>query len=215
MKKLLLMLVLSAVLIPASAFAGSAKFYFTNMTSTAPASVVFSARWAMRSTGGIVIEGVRGASLINGRDHGILEDAGDPGGNIGDGVRYFEDHITFPNTQGYSNAEIVLTGDLVRTVFTTDTVHKGPVSFTLTLSDLVKNGQLVVNGASEVTKVRSGKNGYVAITFQPSSATFTAYTTGGGLGHNVKHIDITMYPVTMPQAFRDYSAVGGSLPTGF
>ncbi|MGA7854064.1 MAG: hypothetical protein WCA15_12120, partial [Candidatus Acidiferrales bacterium] len=117
MRKLFLISVLFALLVPVSAFAA---MKFTDMTSLTPnAKAGAFLRWDEPDPlkNGELINRTKPIFFVNGTDHGIMH-------TIEDGVRYFEDHITF------ANAQIIVYGDIVKLVrpgdrLDTDTNHQG------------------------------------------------------------------------------------------
>ena len=102
MRKLLAISVMFVLLIPASVFAA---MKFTDITSVTPnAKAGAFLRWDERDPiSGKLINRTLPVFFTGGTEHGIMH-------TIEDGVRYFEDHITFPHTQ------IIVYGDIVKLV---------------------------------------------------------------------------------------------------
>jgi hypothetical protein len=194
MKKLLLVLVISALLVPAAANAVE----FTNLSGVVKGKATLTTTaFSNGDTGALVKTTTR---LTGGTDHAIITGANE--------VLDFEDHILF-NELG-----IVVTGNLL-----TVGKHKvaGSASFTLT-SPAVHTGtaaQTVITGAANVVGVRNAKGtkAVVNIAFQPGSVTFNTYSgTGTGLPASSTFGDAKIHLPAMVKAFSNRT---GALPSGF
>jgi hypothetical protein len=198
MKKLLLVLVISALLVPAAAYA----VQFKNLSGVVKGRATIKVTQFSNVTTGTLTRTT--TVLSGGTDHAIAT-LSSSASNVLD----FEDHILF-NQLG-----IVVTGRLLNVG-----KHKvaGPASFTIKMPATGAAGDKVtlITGAANVTGVTNAKEtkAVVNMTFQPESVGFGIYSSNGvDVLNTVTGGDAKIHLPAMRKAFSNRSTV--NLPDGF
>jgi hypothetical protein len=202
MKKLFMVLVISALLVPAAANAVE----FTNLSGVVKGKATLTTTaYSNGDTGTLTKTTIR---LTGGTDHAIVTGPNE--------VVNFEDHILF-NQLG-----LVVTGNLLSVG-----KHKiaGAASFTITSPAVTvvapvggTANRTVITGAAKVVGVRNAKStkAVVNMTFQPGDVEFQTYTGTGTTEASVTSRtfgDAKIHLPAMVKAFSNRSTV--SLPEGF
>ena len=198
MKKLFLVLVISALLVPAAANAVE----FTNLSGVVRGKATITVTQFSNVTTGTLTKTI--TKLTGGTDHAIATLS-----SAASDVLDFEDHILF-NQLG-----IVVTGRLLNV-----TRHKiaGPASFTIKMPATGTAGTKVtlITGAANVIGVSNAKQtkAVVNMTFQPESVAFGIYSSNGvDVLNAVSGGDAKIHLPAMVTAFSNRSTV--SLPEGY